>query len=107
MIKMCLKQNHSFLKNKICHKNLPLRHDYDCSTFTEKYQKLENEKKTTRAVRKTHVGSMIRYQSLSMPVIVLSETFVDEDEKINVECDDEQRGNSNNPDSDNSPKEER
>ncbi|KAH0955007.1 hypothetical protein HN011_004187 [Eciton burchellii] len=53
----------------------------------EKYQKLENEKKTTRTVRKTHIGPMVRYQSLSMPVIVLSETKMDEkDEKINVEC---------------------
>ncbi|XP_071566109.1 vacuolar protein sorting-associated protein 72 homolog [Temnothorax nylanderi] len=71
----------------------------------EKYQKLENEKKTTRTVRKTHTGPMIRYQSVSMPVMVLSETRVDEDEKINVECDDEKRGNSNNPGSDSSPKE--
>jgi len=55
--------------------------------FIEKYQKLENEKKTTRTVRKTHIGPMVRYQSLSMPVIVLSETKMDEkDEKINVEC---------------------
>lgn len=76
-------------------------------TFVEKYQKLENEKKTTRSVRKTHVGSMIRYQSLSMPVMVLSETFVDEDEKINVECDDEKKGDSNDPNLDTSPKEGR
>ncbi|XP_011868535.1 PREDICTED: vacuolar protein sorting-associated protein 72 homolog [Vollenhovia emeryi] len=67
----------------------------------EKYQKLENEKKTTRTVRKTHVGPIIRYQSLSMPVMVL-ETSVDEDERINVECDDEKKGSSNNP---GSPKE--
>ncbi|KAL0118522.1 hypothetical protein PUN28_009295 [Cardiocondyla obscurior] len=71
----------------------------------EKYQKLENEKKTTRTVRKTHVGPMIRYQSLSMPVMVLSETHVDEDEKINVECDDEVKESSNNPGSSSSPKE--
>lgn len=76
-------------------------------TFVEKYQKLENEKKTTRAVRKTHVGSMIRYQSLSMPVMVLSEIYIDEDEKINVECDDEKKGNSNDPGFDTSPKEGR
>jgi len=69
----------------------------------EKYQKLENEKKTTRTVRKTHVGPMIRYQSLSMPVMVLSDD-VEEEEKINVECDDEKKGNSN-PGSDSSPKE--
>jgi hypothetical protein len=54
-------------------------------------------------VRKTHVGPMIRYQSLSMPVMVLSETYVDV-EKINVECDDERKGNSNNT-GDGSPKE--
>ncbi|XP_019695821.1 vacuolar protein sorting-associated protein 72 homolog isoform X2 [Harpegnathos saltator] len=54
----------------------------------EKYQKLESEKKNTRTVRKTHVGPMIRYQSLSMPVMVLSETIVDDkDERINVEGD--------------------
>lgn len=53
---------------------------------------------------------MIKYQSLSMPVIVLSETCVDEkDEKINVECDDEKKTNvnSNNTDSDNCFKEGR
>lgn len=77
---------------------------YNCSILAEKYQKLENEKKTTRTVRKTHVGPMIRYHSLSMPVMVLSEISVDEDEKINVECDDEKKGNSNNTGSDSSPK---
>jgi len=50
---------------------------------------------------------MIRYQSLSMPVMVLSETHVDEDEKINVECDDEKKGDSNNTSSDSSPNEGR
>ncbi|XP_043275032.1 vacuolar protein sorting-associated protein 72 homolog [Venturia canescens] len=39
----------------------------------EKYQKLENEKKNTRAVRKTHSEPMIRYQSLAMPVMVLAD----------------------------------
>lgn len=59
-------------------------------------------------MRKTHVGPMIRYQSLSMPVMVLSETHVNESEKIDVvECDDEKKGNSNDPGSDSSPKEER
>lgn len=38
----------------------------------EKYQKLENEKKNTRTVRKTHSEPMIRYQSLAMPVMVLA-----------------------------------
>ncbi|KAM0734765.1 Vacuolar protein sorting-associated protein 72-like protein [Formica fusca] len=73
----------------------------------EKYQKLESEKKTTRSVRKTHVGTMIKYQSLSMPVMILSETHVNEDEKINVECDDEKNVNivSNNTASDGSLKE--
>ncbi|XP_015603316.1 vacuolar protein sorting-associated protein 72 homolog [Cephus cinctus] len=56
----------------------------------EKYQKLENEKKNTRTVRKTQVGPMIRYQSLSMPVMLLSESPLEkEEEKINVEGDDE------------------
>lgn len=58
-------------------------------------------------MRKTHVGPMIRYQSLSMPVMVLSETHMDEDENVNVECDDEKKGNSNNPGSNSSPKERR
>lgn len=40
----------------------------------EKYQKLESEKKNTRAVRKAHFGPIIRYQSLAMPVIVLRES---------------------------------
>lgn len=54
---------------------------------------MENEKKNTRAVRKTNLTPMIRYQSFSMPIIVLSETETEtcekEDEKINVEGDDE------------------
>lgn len=60
-------------------------------------------------MRKAHVGTMIRYQSLSMPVMVLSEANVNEDEKINVECDDEKNVNtvSNNIGSNSSLKEER
>lgn len=52
---------------------------------------------------------MIRYQSLSMPVMVLSESYVNEEEKINVECDDEKNIDtaSNNIGSDNCLKEER
>lgn len=46
-----------------------------------------------------------------MPVMVLSETFVDDerDENINVECDDEKRANtiSDNTDSNNCSKEGR
>ncbi|XP_033332608.2 vacuolar protein sorting-associated protein YL-1 isoform X2 [Megalopta genalis] len=62
----------------------------------EKYQKLENEKKNTRTVRKAQTGPMIRYQSLSMPVMVLSEVNVDkEDNKINIERDDEKSINAN------------
>jgi len=56
-------------------------------------------------VRKTHIGPMIRYQSLSMPVMVLSQ--INEEEKINVECDDEKKGNSNNTGFDSSQKEKR
>lgn len=76
--------------------------------ITEKYQKLENEKKNTRTVRKTHVGPMIRYQSLSMPVMVLSETCAEKDEKINVECDDDKQVNaaSSNTGSENSERKE-
>ncbi|XP_012263615.1 vacuolar protein sorting-associated protein 72 homolog [Athalia rosae] len=56
----------------------------------EKYQKLENEKKNTRTVRKTNVGPTIRYQSLSMPVLMLAEMQTEgEEEKINVEAVDE------------------
>ncbi|XP_014211194.1 vacuolar protein sorting-associated protein 72 homolog [Copidosoma floridanum] len=47
----------------------------------EKYQKLENEKKNARTVRKTNVGPIIRYQSLSMPVIVLSNSNKDKENK--------------------------
>lgn len=43
------------------------------STFSsEKYQRLENEKRNARVVRKTNVGPVVKYQSFSMPVIVLS-----------------------------------
>ncbi|XP_058806864.1 vacuolar protein sorting-associated protein 72 homolog [Phymastichus coffea] len=38
----------------------------------EKYQRLENEKKNTRVIRKTNIGPMIKYQSFSMPVLKLS-----------------------------------
>ncbi|XP_047358004.1 vacuolar protein sorting-associated protein 72 homolog [Vespa velutina] len=51
----------------------------------EKYQKLENEKKNTRAVRKAHIGPMIRYHSMSMPIMVITEPMEKEDDKINVE----------------------
>ncbi|XP_014484443.1 PREDICTED: vacuolar protein sorting-associated protein 72 homolog [Dinoponera quadriceps] len=66
----------------------------------EKYQKLESEKKNTRTVRKTHVGPMIRYQSLSMPVMVLSETCGDDHvERSNVDkCDDDKNTNTSNLD---------
>ncbi|KOC67922.1 Vacuolar protein sorting-associated protein 72 like protein [Habropoda laboriosa] len=65
----------------------------------EKYQKLENEKKNTRTVRKAQTGPIIRYQSLAMPVMILSEVNYDkEDEKINIEGDDEKSINSENKD---------
>ncbi|XP_053982615.1 vacuolar protein sorting-associated protein 72 homolog [Hylaeus anthracinus] len=59
----------------------------------EKYQKLENEKKNTRTVRKAHSGPIIRYQSLAMPVIVLSEVQVDKDDKISIEDEEEKNLN--------------
>ncbi|XP_012287229.1 vacuolar protein sorting-associated protein 72 homolog [Orussus abietinus] len=66
----------------------------------EKYQKLENEKKNTRLIRKIQTGPMIRYQSLAMPVMVLTDTLLEkEDEKINVEADDEKMM-TGNPDTD-------
>ncbi|XP_015430409.1 PREDICTED: vacuolar protein sorting-associated protein 72 homolog [Dufourea novaeangliae] len=62
----------------------------------EKYQKLESEKKNTRTVRKTQTGPMIRYQSLSMPVMVLSKVNSDkEDNKITVDEDDEKNVSEN------------
>lgn len=62
----------------------------------EKYQKLENEKKNTRTVRKAQTGPMIRYQSLAMPVMVLSEVNVNkEEDKINIDGDDEKVTNEN------------
>ncbi|KAK2582600.1 hypothetical protein KPH14_004888 [Odynerus spinipes] len=57
----------------------------------EKYQKLENEKKNTRTVRKAHVGPMIRYHSISMPVMVFTDPIEKEDDKINVEEGDEDK----------------
>lgn len=57
----------------------------------EKYQKLENEKKNTRAVRKAHGGPMIRYHSMSMPVMVITEPVEKEDVKINVEEGDDEK----------------
>lgn len=35
----------------------------------EKYQRLENEKKSRRAVKKVASGPMIRYHSLRMPIL--------------------------------------
>jgi hypothetical protein len=69
-------------KRKILHEVYFFKKYYYSLLIIEKYQKLENEKKTTRTVRKTYVGPMIRYQSLSMPVMVLSETNIDENDKI-------------------------
>lgn len=61
--------------------------------ISEKYQKLENEKKNTRTVRKTNVGPIVRYQSMSMPVLMLSDIQGGKDEeKINVEGDDDKNG---------------
>lgn len=56
--------------------------------FTEKYQKLENEKKNTRTIRKAQTGPMIRYQSLAMPIMILSEVnYNKEENKMNIEKD--------------------
>ncbi|KOX73326.1 Vacuolar protein sorting-associated protein 72 like protein [Melipona quadrifasciata] len=63
----------------------------------EKYQKLENEKKNTRTVRKAQTGPMIRYQSLAMPIMIFSEVnYNKEEDKINVEGDDEKSANVEN-----------
>lgn len=65
--------------------------------LTEKYQKLENEKKNTRTVRKAQTGPMIRYQSLAMPIMIFSEVnYNKEENKINVEGDDEKSANIEN-----------
>lgn len=70
----------------------------------EKYQKLENEKKNTRTVRRTHTSPMIRYQSLSMPVMVLTDEKSDkEDDKINV-VEDEEKNSGATPDDTNQPR---
>lgn len=62
-------------------------------------------------MRKTHAGPMIRYQSLSMPIMVLSETkhTEEKDETIDVECDESNKTDKahNNTNSDISPKEGR
>lgn len=64
----------------------------------EKYQKLENEKKNTRTVRKAQTGPMIKYQSLAMPVIVLSEINFDKDDKISIDDDDDKNRNASSED---------
>lgn len=57
----------------------------------EKYQKLESEKKNTRAVRKTNSQPMIRYQSLAMPVMILSdEKRIDQESSIDEKLNNEQ-----------------
>ncbi|XP_017890821.1 vacuolar protein sorting-associated protein 72 homolog [Ceratina calcarata] len=67
----------------------------------EKYQKLENEKKNTRTVRKSQTEPMIRYQSLAMPLMILSEVNHDkEDDRINIDEDDEKSVSSENKQSD-------
>ncbi|XP_008548180.1 vacuolar protein sorting-associated protein 72 homolog [Microplitis demolitor] len=62
----------------------------------EKYQKLESEKKNTRAVRKTQSQPMIRYQSLSMPIMVLSETPDKENEKTTINDEDDKPADDSN-----------
>ncbi|OAD52512.1 Vacuolar protein sorting-associated protein 72 like protein [Eufriesea mexicana] len=48
-------------------------------------------------VRKAQIGPMIRYQSLAMPLMILSEVNYDkEEDKINIEGDDEKNANSEN-----------
>lgn len=42
----------------------------------EKYQRLENEKKTRRTVKKVFSGPMIRYHSLKMPILGGKDTNV-------------------------------
>ncbi|XP_046392351.1 vacuolar protein sorting-associated protein 72 homolog [Ischnura elegans] len=51
----------------------------------EKYQKLELEKKKTRSVKKTYFGPIIRYHSMSMPLVdeslPVEKISVDEEDK--------------------------
>ena len=61
----------------------------------EKYQKLELEKKKTRIVKKVFTGPVIRYQSLTMPLI--KEIT---DEKINIISDEQSENIVENTDSD-------
>lgn len=72
----------------------------------EKYQKLENEKKNTRTVRKSQTEPMIRYQSLAMPLMILSEVNHDkEEDRINIDEDDEKSVGSENKQSDDAAEE--
>lgn len=72
----------------------------------EKYQKLENEKKNTRTVRKSQTEPMIRYQSLAMPLMILSEVNHDkEEDRINIDEDDEKSVGSENKQSDDATEE--
>ncbi|PSN39328.1 Vacuolar protein sorting-associated protein 72 [Blattella germanica] len=56
----------------------------------EKYQKLEMEKKKTRPVKKTFQGPMIRYHSLTMPLI----EAVQQESPITVDGDDDKEKQS-------------
>ncbi|GLV44000.1 YL-1 [Carabus blaptoides fortunei] len=57
----------------------------------EKYQKLENEKKIKRAVKKTYTGPMIRYHSLRMPII--DETGTEANEQMDTSANNEDNDN--------------
>ena len=63
--------------------------------ITEKYQRLENEKKNIRTVHKRNIGPMIRYQSLSMPVMVLTNSHKEKEKEKETKMLTEQEENKN------------
>lgn len=48
--------------------------------FSEKYQKMESEKKTRRTVKRVCIGPMIQYRSTRMPIIEEIEIVANKEE---------------------------
>ena len=57
--------------------------------LTEAYERLELEKKRTRVVKNVYRGAVIRFHSVSMPV--LSGSDIADSEDVNVDVDDDEK----------------
>jgi len=57
--------------------------------ISEKYQKLELEKKKTRSTKKAISGPMVRYHSIAMPIIEEADISVEPDEVHGIILEDE------------------